>query len=99
MIAHIYYVDPDKTTRDERWAASDGLRLPNRCYTRVAEQPVEWADPDIALERLFDLFQSETRGEPNFLEGVSKRSMSVGDLVVIEEKVFICERIGFRRVG
>lgn len=111
MKATIYYVDFDKTDRDQRWDAGEGKLLPPECFTRVASveipscfSPRADLKEDWRLkvcEVLFAYFNGQNSS--NNVGRVERcvanmRSMSVGDVIMLEGEpgLFLCDRVGFR---
>lgn len=109
MKAFIFYVDFDKTDRNQRWDAGEGKLLPPECFTKVAEvtlpscfSPRADLKEDWRLqvcEILFTFFNgggSDVGRVERFTE--SMRSMGVGDVIVLDSEpgLFFCDRVGFR---
>ena len=108
MTVSVYYVDPDKTDKFDRDDAMMGKLLPPdkfatvaivelpTCFEPRADLKEDWR---LSLcETIFTQFQAVDG--PVLGVGVSNepiRSMSVGDVLVIEGEpgLFFCDRIGF----
>jgi hypothetical protein len=104
MQIKIFYVDFDKTDRDQRWDASRGETLPEGCYTKVDDRelhPSRAQDTELEVcESVFCRMQGEGDDPPvTNTKGERIRSMSVGDLVQIGDSYYICDRVGFRGVS
>lgn len=99
--AEIYYADWEKTTREDRFNASEGKfigidkyvlvdTVPNLVAIHSRTRGVEFSDHEM-LDMLFEKY--------NIGEGAKKlgiRSMSVGDIVVFEKKTaYLCSRVGW----
>lgn len=110
MKATIYYVDGDRTNRDERWDAGMGKLLPPDKFRKAAvvelppcfEPRDDLGDLDWRLqvcEVLFAHFNGQGKSVGKVTRFAS-RSMSVGDVIVLEGEpgLFFCDRIGFRPV-
>lgn len=83
----IYYLDWDKTDRDERWEATmRGAFVGVDKYTRVGTYEAESDTPFIEI---FEEFNIGNRG------GYPVRSMSVGDILVAEGVAYLCAQAGW----
>jgi hypothetical protein len=101
MQATIFYVDDTKTTRDERWVAGRGKLLPGDRYAEVNQVDLPGTDDNtpIALcEAIFAQYQA-IDGPVFGADDKPIRSMSVGDLIVIEDGLFICQGVGFKLIN
>lgn len=85
----IYYVDPDKANRDDRWDASLGKFIGEDKLTKVATYEATTENP---LDEVFQEFNIGCRG------GYPVRSMSVGDVVTMNNQAFLCAPAGWKEV-
>lgn len=111
MMATIIYVDEKQTTREQRAdALLDGTVLPERCYRTICQ--IGQGDPEtcddipedmVILEKLFEQFNIGDHGGLRMV-----RSMSVGDIVVLEgnrqlgtgtsTRMYLCAPVGWKLV-
>jgi len=111
MKATIYYVDGERTNRDERFDASMGKLLPPEKFRKAAEvglptcfTPNTVVAPDWRLQLCEVLFtQFQAVDGPVLAIGVDNapiRSMSVGDVIVLdgEPGMFFCSGVGFKPI-
>lgn len=103
MKADLIYADHRNSTRDDRWEISQGKvftqtpDLYNKVYTYSWNAPV---GPFDACEEVFALFNM-----PGGLHEKNQiRSMSIGDLVVLEfdngkTEVYVCSSTGFEEIS
>jgi len=98
MKTQILYVDDFKTTRDQRWHAADGKVLADDCYNQVDELELPEGSAVAACETLFEKFQAIDAPVVSS-KGIRLRSMSVGDIIVIDGKRFVCASCGFEAVS
>jgi len=86
----IYYVDFEKTNRDDRWDASMGKFIGVDKITKIGTY--EAKNDENPLYEAFEEFNIGNRG------GYRVRSMSVGDVVVWNGTAYICAGAGWDKL-
>lgn len=94
MKARILYVSWERTTVDDRFhAGRDGHVLPEEKLDDIGTFDVDPATDIEALEKLFERFNIGDHG------GLRVRSLSVGDVVELDGRRYVCAPCGWDRVG
>lgn len=103
MKIKIYYTDvspaPDFEERHGKMVGKD-VEFENLNYRLVwagSEQKLDlaWTDDEETLESVFN-FLNRRKPEKFFDEAF--RSMSIGDVICLEERCYLCQTIGWRRL-
>jgi len=96
MKAKILYVSWDRTTVDDRFhAGRDGHVLPEEKFDDIGTFDVEGADDTEALEKIFERFNVGDHGNLFARSGLRIRSMSVGDVVELDGRRYVCAPCGW----
>lgn len=90
MNTTLLYWDRSNLTADEAYSVMRGNVLPLHTYLTVFEGEIDAATPEAACEALFEKFNIGDFG------GKQVRSMSVGDIVQVAGKAFVCAPAGWQ---
>lgn len=89
----IFYWSVDRTDRDERWDASRGKFVGSDKFDFIASYESENVGK-YAAEEAFEIFNI---GDSKGIEGI--RSMSCGDIAVVDGVPMLCKTVGFDPLG
>lgn len=90
MHAKLLYWDRSNLSPDEVIAVMSGNVVPSHTYLTVFEGEIGATTPETVCEDLFEKFNIGDFG------GKDVRSMSVGDIVQVAGRAFVCSPTGWR---